>query len=73
MRVFEVGRHIHLLNSDELGVKHEFSAKKVSQFSLEQFVDAFETMLSHERVKKGWWRGEGVAPQFGESHCARAD
>ncbi|MEI9894754.1 MAG: hypothetical protein WDN28_12925 [Chthoniobacter sp.] len=47
--VLEVRRDIHLLDGDQRSLEGHLAAEEIAELALEQFVDAFETVL-HEGV-----------------------
>jgi len=52
VRVFEVGGDVHMLDRHELRIKMELTPEQVPHFTLEEFVDAFESMFCHAKNRR---------------------
>ena len=50
---FQVGSHIDLLHGDEDRLEGNLAVNQVTQFSPQEFVDPFETML-HGEESESW-------------------
>ena len=51
MGVLEIGSTVNLLYSHELSVEDKLFTEHVADFALDEFVDSFETMFSHEKER----------------------